>query len=74
MDQFDAVRVNDGKKGGIGQQIISPFPLASQRSLNTGSIQQCDKQILEITLQPSVERTKEPTFERVQESDSDYYS
>src|SRR5215213_955988 len=69
MDQFDAVSVNDRKKGGIGQQIVSPFPMASQCPLNTGSIRQCAKQILEVAFHPAVERTKEPPFQRVQQSD-----
>src|SRR5689334_4855687 len=67
MDQFNAIRVNDRKKGRIGQQTIRPSPMAAQRPLNTRSIRQGHKQILEIAFQPSVEHPKEPTFERVQQ-------
>jgi hypothetical protein len=67
-DQFNAISVNHGKKGGIGQQTIRPFPMAAQGPLNAGAIRQSDKQTLEVAFQPAVEGSKVPAFERVQQS------
>ena len=70
MDQFDAVGVDHGEEGGIGEEEVTQILVGGQEALEPGPFRQREP-LRVIPAQPAVEGAKGAAFEDKEEADGD---
>src|SRR6185437_3489567 len=71
MNQFDAIGVDHGKEGRIGQKLLGPRLVRAQGAQQPRAVGQSRKERLIITREPAIKAAETAAFERAEQTEGD---